>query len=49
MPFALDASAALAWVLPEESPAAEQLEQELVELRLLDYCRPALERRGLKV
>ena len=24
MPFALDASAALAWVLPEESPAAEQ-------------------------
>jgi DNA-directed RNA polymerase specialized sigma24 family protein len=32
-----------------ESPAAEQLEQELAELRLLDYCRPALERRGLQV
>ena len=32
-----------------ERPAAEELEQELVELGLLDYCRPALERRGLKV
>ena len=28
-----------------DSPTAEQLEQELVELGLLDYCRPALERR----
>jgi RNA polymerase sigma-70 factor (ECF subfamily) len=32
-----------------EYPQAEQLAQELVELGLLDYCRPALERRGLKV
>jgi RNA polymerase sigma-70 factor (ECF subfamily) len=30
-------------------PSAEQLEEELVELGLLDYCRPALERRGLSV
>ena len=30
-------------------PTAEQLEQELVELGLLDYCRPALERRRLNV
>jgi len=28
-----------------EAPAAERLEQELVELGLLEYCRPALERR----
>jgi RNA polymerase sigma factor (sigma-70 family) len=28
-----------------EDPTADQLEQELVELGLLDYCRPALERR----
>jgi RNA polymerase sigma-70 factor (ECF subfamily) len=27
-----------------ENPTGEQLEQELVELGLLDYCRPALER-----
>jgi RNA polymerase sigma-70 factor (ECF subfamily) len=32
-----------------ENPGAEQLEEELVELGLLDYCRPALERRGLNV
>src|SRR5438132_3830592 len=32
-----------------ENPTAEQLEQELVELGLLDYCRPALERRALQV
>jgi RNA polymerase sigma-70 factor (ECF subfamily) len=32
-----------------ENPRAEQLAQELVELGLLDYCRPALERRSLKV
>jgi RNA polymerase sigma-70 factor (ECF subfamily) len=31
-----------------ENPRAEQLTQELVELGLLDYCRPVLERRGLK-
>jgi RNA polymerase sigma-70 factor (ECF subfamily) len=31
------------------NPTAEQLEQELIELGLLDYCRPALERRGLNV
>ncbi|MCI0457713.1 MAG: hypothetical protein L0Z62_12145 [Gemmataceae bacterium] len=31
-----------------ENPTAEQLAQELVELGLLDYCRPALERHGLK-
>jgi hypothetical protein len=30
------------------NPLAEELEEELVELGLLDYCRPALERRGLK-
>jgi RNA polymerase sigma factor (sigma-70 family) len=29
-----------------ENPRTEQLEEELVELGLLDYCRPALERRG---
>jgi RNA polymerase sigma-70 factor (ECF subfamily) len=32
-----------------DNPTAEQLEEELIELGLLDYCRPALERRGLKV
>jgi DNA-directed RNA polymerase specialized sigma24 family protein len=32
-----------------ESPTAEQLAEELAELGLLDYCRPALEQRGLKV
>jgi RNA polymerase sigma-70 factor (ECF subfamily) len=32
-----------------ENPAAEKLEEELVELGLLDYCRPALGRRGLNV
>jgi RNA polymerase sigma-70 factor (ECF subfamily) len=31
-----------------ENPTAEQLEQELVELRLLDYCRSALGRQSLK-
>src|SRR5437588_588889 len=31
-----------------EKPTTEQLEQELVELGLLDYCRPALERRALQ-
>jgi RNA polymerase sigma factor (sigma-70 family) len=30
-----------------ENPTAEECLQELVELGLLDYCRPALERRGL--
>ncbi len=30
-----------------ENPTPERLEQEMVELGLLDYCRPALERRGL--
>ena len=29
-------------------PNLELLEQELVELGLLDYCRPALERRALQ-
>ena len=29
-----------------EDPTTEQLEQELAELGLLDYCRPALERHG---
>jgi RNA polymerase sigma-70 factor (ECF subfamily) len=29
-----------------DRPTAEQLEQELSDLRLLDYCRPALRRRG---
>ncbi len=28
-----------------DSPTVEQLEQELVDLELLEYCRPALERR----
>jgi RNA polymerase sigma-70 factor (ECF subfamily) len=32
-----------------ENPGAKQLEEEFIELGLLDYCRPALERRGLKV
>jgi len=32
-----------------DSPTAEELEQELVELGLLDYCRPALERHTLNV
>jgi RNA polymerase sigma-70 factor (ECF subfamily) len=32
-----------------ENPGAEQLEEELVELGLLDYCRPALGRRGQNV
>jgi RNA polymerase sigma-70 factor (ECF subfamily) len=31
-----------------EAPTAEQLEQELIDLGLLEYCRPALERRGRK-
>jgi len=31
-----------------DSPTATDLEQELVELGLLDYCRPALERCDLK-
>jgi RNA polymerase sigma-70 factor (ECF subfamily) len=30
------------------NPTAEHLEQELADLGLLDYCRPALERHGLK-
>jgi RNA polymerase sigma-70 factor (ECF subfamily) len=29
-----------------EDPTAEQLEQELADLGLLEYCRPALERQG---
>jgi RNA polymerase sigma factor (sigma-70 family) len=28
-----------------ENPTAEMLEQELIELGLIDYCRPALEKR----
>jgi RNA polymerase sigma-70 factor (ECF subfamily) len=32
-----------------ESPTPEGIEQELVELGLLDYCRPALERQALGV
>jgi RNA polymerase sigma-70 factor (ECF subfamily) len=32
-----------------ENPTAERLEQELVELGLLDYCRPALKRHSLRV
>jgi hypothetical protein len=32
-----------------DSPTAEGLEEELVELGLIDYCKPALERRGLRV
>jgi RNA polymerase sigma-70 factor (ECF subfamily) len=32
-----------------DNPTAEQLEEELLELGLLDYCRPALGRRGLDV
>jgi len=31
-----------------DRPTAEQLEQEMVELGLLDYCRPALQRHGPK-
>jgi RNA polymerase sigma factor (sigma-70 family) len=31
-----------------DRPTAEQLEQELVELGLLDYCRPALQRHSPK-
>jgi RNA polymerase sigma factor (sigma-70 family) len=31
------------------NPGAQELEEELVELGLLDYCRPALERRGVIV
>ena len=30
-----------------ENPTAELLEQELADLGLLDYCQPALKRRGL--
>src|SRR5262249_49941536 len=29
-----------------DNPSAEHLEQELIDLGLLDYCRPALEQRG---
>ena len=29
-----------------DQPTADQLEEELVELGLLEYCKPALERRG---
>jgi RNA polymerase sigma factor (sigma-70 family) len=29
-----------------DTPTQENLEQELIELGLLDYCRPALKRRG---
>lgn len=32
-----------------DNPTAEELEQELAELGLLDYCRPALGRQGLTV
>jgi RNA polymerase sigma-70 factor (ECF subfamily) len=32
-----------------DNPGPEELEQELVELHLLDYCRPALARQGLRV
>jgi RNA polymerase sigma-70 factor (ECF subfamily) len=32
-----------------DDPGAEQLEQELVELGLLEYCRPALQRHGANV
>jgi RNA polymerase sigma-70 factor (ECF subfamily) len=32
-----------------EHPTAEQLEEELVAVGLIDYCKPALERRGLRV
>jgi RNA polymerase sigma-70 factor (ECF subfamily) len=32
-----------------DNPTAEELEEELVELGLLHYCQPALERRGLNV
>jgi hypothetical protein len=30
-----------------ENPSVEQMERELIELGLLDYCRPALERQAL--
>src|SRR5260370_459103 len=29
-----------------EAPTAERLAEELLDVGLLDYCRPALERRG---
>jgi RNA polymerase sigma-70 factor (ECF subfamily) len=29
-----------------DDPNADRLEQELIDLELLEYCRPALERRG---
>jgi RNA polymerase sigma-70 factor (ECF subfamily) len=32
-----------------ENPTAEQLDAELIEVGLLDYCRPVLERRGQNV
>jgi RNA polymerase sigma factor (sigma-70 family) len=32
-----------------ESPTADQLQQELADLGLLDYCRPVLKRRGQTV
>jgi len=32
-----------------ENPTPEDVEQELIELGLFDYCRPALERQGLSV
>jgi hypothetical protein len=32
-----------------ENPTAEQVAEELAELGLLDYCRPALEKRRLTV
>jgi RNA polymerase sigma-70 factor (ECF subfamily) len=28
-----------------DSPTIDNIEQELIELELLDYCRPALKRR----
>ena len=31
-----------------QTPTVEHLEEELVELGLLEYCRPALERRRLR-
>ena len=32
-----------------DNPTSEELERELADLSLLDYCRPALERQGLGV
>jgi RNA polymerase sigma-70 factor (ECF subfamily) len=32
-----------------ENPTVDRCVEELVELNLFDYCRPALERRGLRV